>query len=101
MNEKPIKYALHIRGKSCFINTNFKIDLSSTASFPAFRAGDYIAAKSFDFQYENADRVVVLDVLWDFLGGQESPEIHQTVIVRDESMSEATQRSSSIQERAS
>jgi hypothetical protein len=100
MNEKPVKFELHIRGKSsCFNNTNFKIDVSSLTPFPSFRVGDYIGAKSFDFQYERDDRCIVLDVLWDFLEGQDSPEIHQTVIVRDESMNEATERNSRNQER--
>jgi hypothetical protein len=99
MNEKPVKYELHIRGKSsCFTNTAFKIDISSTTPFPAFRTGDYIGAKCFDFQYEHSDRLVVADVLWDFLEVQGSEVIHQYVTVRDESSGAATERNSRNQE---
>jgi hypothetical protein len=102
MNEKPVKYALHIRGKSsAFSETPFKMDVSSTTSFPAFRVGDYIGAKPFDFQYEHSDRLVVVDVLWDFLGDQGSEVIHQYVTVRDESMNEATERNLRNQARGS
>jgi len=90
MNEKPIKYALHVRGKSrAFHDTALKLDLFSPTPFPSFRVGDYIGAHAFDFQYERTDRLVVLDVLWDFL----AEEIHQHVIVHEEPNHEAIERS--------
>jgi len=91
--EKPVRYTLSIGGKSSsFHNTNLELEISSSVPFPTFRVGDFIKAKSFDFQFERSDRVVVLDIVWDFVAGKDSTEIFQCLTVREEDSSEANQR---------
>jgi hypothetical protein len=91
--EKPVKYTLSIGGKSSsFHDTNLEFEISSSVPFPTFKVGDYIKAKSFDFQFERSDRVVVLDIVWDFVAGKDSTEIFQCLTVREEASGEANQR---------
>jgi hypothetical protein len=93
MTPKPIKYELHIRGKSSsFRDTKLSIDLCTNNPFPTFRVGDYIMLQVFDAQYEVSDRAVVIDTAWDFSGNPKSPEIHQFVTIREETSVEAIER---------
>jgi hypothetical protein len=92
MSLKQPKYILHLYGKGGL--GEHKQVLDGLASMPNIRAGDYIAMKFFDYQYEHSDRAIVTETLWDFLGTPEQPEIHLYVKCREETGSEAAERHS-------
>jgi len=91
MKEKPVKYALHIRGRGELGAIAY--DLDNLNCLPTFQVGNYVKLRDFDYQYENADLSIVRAVEWGFLSDANQTVIHQYVTILEETNDEQVQRS--------
>lgn len=91
MNAKPLKYALHIRGRGELGPIAY--DLDNLNCMPTFQVGNYVQLRDFDYQYENTDRAIVREVVWGVLNGDSQTVIHQYVTILEETIDEQAQRS--------
>jgi hypothetical protein len=84
---KTIKYAifLYLNGKRLF-------EIGDVNTVPSFKIGDAIGLRPFDVMYEHDDRAIVIDVLYDFLGDQDHPEINLFVHLKEESSEQTAER---------
>jgi hypothetical protein len=90
--EKPVKYALHIRGSGGL--GPIKCDMYDISFLPPFQVGQLVLLRGFDFQYESGDLAIVKEVRWDFLSESDQTVIHQYVTILEETYDETAQRSS-------